>query len=135
MNSEFINAFRAGALDHLISVYGFSTVVRAGMQGGISNISASGTTIMTVLLNFIFINIMLGVFNLIPFPPLDGSKIIMGILPDRVFYQLPRVGRYSMFILLILAVTGVLGMIIGPITDGFVDLLLRFAFGVFGVSL
>ena len=62
----------------------------------------------------IVVNIGLGVFNLLPIPPLDGSKILAGFLPrkfDNVLYTLEN---YGMFILLALIITGMTGKILGP---------------------
>ncbi|MHB8171419.1 MAG: site-2 protease family protein [Thermincolia bacterium] len=62
----------------------------------------------------IVVNIGLGVFNLLPIPPLDGSKILAGFLPrkfDNVLYALEN---YGMFILLALIITGMTGKILGP---------------------
>lgn len=53
-------------------------------------------------------NIGLMVFNLIPIPPLDGSKVLMEFLPYRMRYQMYRIERYSGIILLGLVWTGVL---------------------------
>lgn len=45
------------------------------------------------------INIGLGLFNLIPLPPLDGSKILAAVLPDQAYYQVMKYERYGMFFL------------------------------------
>lgn len=66
----------------------------------------------------VIINLSLAVFNLLPFPPLDGSKILMGFLPsryDKYFYKLE--GPVGMVVIMLLAFTGVLGMIIFPIVN------------------
>lgn len=46
-----------------------------------------------------YYNIVLAVFNLIPIPPLDGSRLVTAVLPDSVYYKLLEFERYSMFIL------------------------------------
>ena len=57
---------------------------------------------------FIMINVGLMTFNLIPLPPLDGSKILATFLPDNVYDQFMSIQRYSMLILMIILSTGVL---------------------------
>jgi len=58
------------------------------------------------------INIMLASFNLIPIPPLDGSKILMGFLPERVGYWLSRLEPYGFFVIIGLLYLGALDPII-----------------------
>jgi len=58
------------------------------------------------------INIMLGAFNLIPIPPLDGSKIIMSFLPEEAQQNLSRIEPYGFFILVFLLFTGILDPVI-----------------------
>lgn len=64
-------------------------------------------------------NIGLGVFNLIPIPPLDGSKILMGILPEDTYFKLMRYEMYFSFLLLILLFTNILD---APITHAIVSI-------------
>jgi Zn-dependent protease len=63
------------------------------------------------------INIGLGVFNLIPVPPLDGSKILAGILPYKYEYQMMRYQQYSFIILFVLLYSGVAGFILDPMRN------------------
>jgi len=70
---------------------------------------------------FTFINIVLGVFNLLPIPPLDGSKVVAGLLPDSVYRSLPPVGMYGMIFLMILMFTGITGQVIFPIINAVFD--------------
>lgn len=59
------------------------------------------------------LSVGLGLFNLIPIPPLDGSKILAVILPDETYYKLMRYERYGMALLLLLSVVGVGSRFIG----------------------
>jgi Zn-dependent protease len=58
---------------------------------------------------------MLAVFNFMPIPPLDGSKILMGLLPARLAASFARLENFGFIILLILFYTGILSSIIMPI--------------------
>lgn len=71
-----------------------------------------------VLLSFVLVNIGLGVFNLLPIPPLDGAAIIERFLPDRALMAYHRFRPYGMLVLLALVMfTGILGRIISPFHD------------------
>lgn len=59
------------------------------------------------------LNLFFAVFNLIPVPPLDGSKILMALLPGRQAYAYSRIEPYGPLILMLLLFTGVAGPIIG----------------------
>lgn len=56
----------------------------------------------------VFLNLGLAIFNLIPIPPLDGSRIVTGLLPHRLAYQYNKIEPYGIFILLILLNFGLL---------------------------
>ena len=60
------------------------------------------TVLFDFLLNVVILNIGLGLFNLLPIPPLDGSKVLFALLPDRAYLYLMRYERYGMLVLLLL---------------------------------
>lgn len=62
----------------------------------------------------ILINVVLMVLNLIPIPPLDGSRVILAILPRRAAYNYSKIEPYGIWILLGLLVFGLLGRILLP---------------------
>lgn len=72
----------------------------------------------------IWINLILGVFNLIPIHPLDGFKVLAGILPKDWYRDFTQTERYGIFILLFLLFTGAIGKIIFPIVSGMFNLIL-----------
>ena len=63
----------------------------------------------------IIYNINFAIFNMIPLPPLDGSKVLMSFLPSRWAYELMRLERYSFLILIALMMTPVLSQILIPL--------------------
>jgi Zn-dependent protease len=56
--------------------------------------------------------------NLLPIPPLDGGRILIGVLPGPASYSLSRLEPYGLFIVVLLLVTGVLDSMMRPLIDG-----------------
>jgi Zn-dependent protease len=70
------------------------------------------------LLNlFVYVNVLLAVFNMIPVPPLDGGNVLLGILPHAGAQLVERLRPYGFLILYALMLTGVLSMFLGPIAN------------------
>jgi len=83
----------------------------------------------TILTTIARINIILGAFNLIPIPPLDGSKVLMGLLPEDAQMSLARIEPYGFFIIVFLLFTGLMYPLINFIQNiiyGFISLLFGF---------
>ena len=90
--------------------------------------------IITILVSFVTINVGLGLFNLIPLPPLDGSKILKNFLPynARNWYESNEQILYMIFLVIwIMPITsGYISDAIGVVAGGYMDLILK----LFGIS-
>ena len=64
----------------------------------------------------IVVNVALMVLNLLPLPPLDGSRVVTALLPPSIGWRYAQLERYGLWILLILLFSGVLGAIVRPVT-------------------
>ena len=71
----------------------------------------------------IYINIILMVLNLLPIPPLDGGRVVAGILPPSLAMPFMQLERFGMIIILLLLVSGILGKIMWPIVLHFVKII------------
>lgn len=67
-----------------------------------------------ILKNLIVINVVLGVFNLVPIPPLDGSRVVMGLLPRELSYRYALIEPFGFFIVMGLVFLGALDIFIWP---------------------
>jgi Zn-dependent protease len=67
-------------------------------------------------------NLVLMVINLIPIPPLDGGRVMVGLLPERAAFALARLERYGMLIVLLLIVTRAWSYVISPVLKFFMVL-------------
>lgn len=84
--------------------------------------------ILKFFINFITINVGLAIFNMLPIDPLDGFKVVGGLLPGHLAMQWYETQRYGVIVLLVLFVTGALDLIINPIYTA----IIRFMFQLLG---
>ena len=78
----------------------------------------------------IMVNLLLTIFNLFPLPPLDGGRIVAGLLPNDLAYQYSKIEPYGVFIMIGLILTGVLGRFISPL----VDMSMKTVYSIFGIA-
>lgn len=78
----------------------------------------------------VFFNIIIMVLNLVPLPPLDGGRILVSLLPQRLAWRVARIEPYGFMILILLLLTGVLGTMLWPA----IGALMALVAGLFGFS-
>jgi Zn-dependent protease len=101
----------AGPVSNLLMALGWAMVARIGMTIGASAENVSLPLIYTGIAG-ISINLVLALINLLPIPPLDGSRILTGLLPHRLAWQYNQLERYGFIILLILLYTKILNAVL-----------------------
>lgn len=105
----------AGPASNLLMALGWALVALMG-HGLRDALSWLGEPLLLMGIVGIDVNVMLGVLNLVPIPPLDGSRVLVGILPDRFGLAMARMEPYGLIILVLLLASGVLNLM--PIVNG-----------------
>lgn len=86
---------------------------------------AAGLELLADFFYYVFyISAGLAVFNLLPVPPLDGSKVVFAFLPKEWYWKLMRYERYGMFLLMALLLTGTLDVPLNYLRGGLTGLLM-----------
>jgi len=108
----------AGPASNLLLAVGAGILFRLSLRG-----FGPSSPLSQALFFGVFINLVLAFFNLIPIPPLDGSRIVMGFLPGDLAVQYNRIERYGFIIIFGLLFLGLFQYILFPIVKLFLILL------------
>lgn len=116
----------------LVSIAGVTTNFIVAFISALllGNLQIKNPVVNDILTMLLIYNVSFGVFNLIPVPPLDGSKVITSFASEEFQYKMALYERYTYFILVILIFTGLLNRIISPIISSIINSFLRFSIGL-----
>lgn len=97
----------AGPLINVVMAVIFSILIHLSLVGPYKEIAVLA----------IFINLLLAVFNMIPIPPLDGSRLVMGLLPRAMARVYSRLERYGIVIVFVLLYLGIFELAVLPVVQ------------------
>ena len=89
----------------------------------VHSLPAIAVPLLLMAIAGVFVNLVLMAINLLPVPPLDGGRILTGLLPLPMARVFARVEPFGLIILIVLLITGVVRWILGPVVFGAIELL------------
>ena len=110
----------AGPIANFILAIIFTLILKICMMTGIVDFAVSTTTgniLTNMLVLGIQFNVVFFIFNMLPIPPFDGSKVLFYFLPTKFKGIMYSLEKYSFYIILIFLITGIGGYIITPIVN------------------
>lgn len=103
----------AGPLSNFVLAGLFALPITFGLVSGVME---------DVWMKAVILNLVLGTFNALPIPPLDGSKIIASLLPDNIMYKILEMERFGFLLVLAFLFLGILDKILLPVITFFLRL-------------
>lgn len=103
----------AGPASNLVLALGAALLL--GVAGRVE--ALDGSAAIRLLEILVLLNVRLAVFNLLPFPPLDGASVLAGLLPRGGAAVMARIEPYGFFLLIALGASGLLGKMTAPVED------------------
>jgi Zn-dependent protease len=111
----------AGPASNILLAIVFTVIFKILIMANVLETVSSnqlGTIIITMLILTVKFNVIFAVFNMLPFPPFDGSKVLAHFLPYKAKNVLYSLEKYSFYIIMILFLTGLYSYIISPFVNG-----------------
>lgn len=116
----------AGPMSNILLSIVFTIILKILMIIGVVDLAVSttsGNVLTNMLVLSIQFNVIFGIFNMLPIPPFDGSKVLFYFLPGKYKEIMYVLERYSFIIILVLVFTNISSYIISPMVSGILKLL------------
>ncbi len=110
----------AGAVTNLILAFLFTLLLRLLLEFGSvlpDKLITNNSYLVQMFQLGVIINCILAWFNLLPIPPLDGSKVVACLMPPKMAASYMSIERYGMIIVILLLMSGLIGRILSPLID------------------
>lgn len=120
---DYLMVAAAGPLSNMALAFGAAIVLRimgagtdASLAPGAAELTAAGRVLVplrSLVQSALAINVLLAIFNLLPIPPLDGSSVLAGLLPERLAAMMDRVRPFGFLLLYALLISHGFDLIVG----------------------
>jgi Zn-dependent protease len=115
---DYLMVAAAGPLSNLALAFVAAVATRSLLGlGGATGMPAAGAAVIAPLTSLAWtalrLNVLLAIFNLLPIPPLDGSSVLAGVLPERLATGLDRIRPYGFLLLYALLLSGGFNLVVG----------------------